>query len=104
VSDLDGTTISIDELRAGYASDLLAEADVVIAVDVTADEEEVIYGRHAWDLSTATGYEEDLVILRVELDMEAGDLEWLVDTIEAIERGEINADGDSPDIDEDDEV
>ena len=40
VSDLGGTIVTIDDLRAGHASDLLAEADVVIAVDATTDEDD----------------------------------------------------------------
>lgn len=88
MSDLGGTTVSIDDLRAGHAGDLLAEADVVIAVDATTAEEEVVHGRHEWELASATAHEEDLIVLRVELDMDSGDVEWLVDAIEAIESGD----------------
>lgn len=103
MSDLDGTTISIDDLRAGNVGGVLAEADVVIAVDPSSDEEEVVYGRQEWDLALATGHEEDLVVLHVELDMESSDLEWLVDTVEAVESGRIDERGDDLGIDEDDE-
>lgn len=103
VSDFGSTTMSIDDLRAGNLGDLLVEADVVMAVDATTREEEVIYGRCEWELATETGHEEDLVILRVELDMESGDLEWLVDAIETIETGEPYDDGDDSEKDEDDE-
>ena len=102
MSDLDGTTISIDELRESQASDLLAEVDVVIAVDASTGEQEVVHGRDEWEVATATGHEDDFVVLRVELDMEAGDLEWLVDTIEALVTGEIDEHGGDLDADEDD--
>ncbi len=103
MSDLDGTTISIDDLRSGHAGDVLAEADVVFAVDENAGEEEVVYGRHEWELATATGHEEDLVVVRVELDMEAGELEWLVDKIEALVTGEMDEPAGNFDTDEDDD-
>jgi hypothetical protein len=97
---LDGTTISIDDLRAGDTGDLLAEADVIIAVDASSNEEEVVYGRHEWELASETGHEEDLVVLRVELEMEEGDLEWLVETIE---NDGINNRDDDLGIDEDED-
>ncbi len=103
VSDFGSTTISIDGVRAGHASDLLAEADVVIAVDVSAREEEVVHGRHEWELASETGHEEDLVVLRVELDVGSGDLEWLVDAIEAIESGEAYEHVDDLENDEEDD-
>jgi hypothetical protein len=101
-SDFDSTTIAIDDLRAGHADDLLAEADVVIAIDASTSEEEVVHGREEWELASATGLDEDLVVLRVELDMEAGDFEWLVDAIEAIESGDAEEHGDDLDGDEED--
>lgn len=94
ISDFGGTTVYIDDLRSGYAGDLLAEADVIIAVDVSTHEKEVVYGRHAWERASGTGREEDLVVLWVELDVGSGDLEWLVDAIEAIESGETDEDED----------
>lgn len=102
-SDFGSTTVSIDDLRAGHADDLLAEANVVIAIDATTHEEEVVHGRDEWELASATGHDEDLVVLRVELDMEAGDFEWLVDAIEAMESGETNEEGDDRDSDEEDD-
>lgn len=85
-SDFEGTTVSVDDVRAGYASHLLAEADVVVAVDVNTHEEEVVRGQHEWDLASVAE-REDLAIVRVELDMEAGDLEWLVETVETVAGG-----------------
>ena len=102
MSDSDGETVSIDDLRAGDAEDSLAEADVVIAVDATSDEEEVVYGRHEWDIASASGREADLMVLRVELDLEAGDLEWLVEMVEAIKSGEADEVGDTLGVDDDD--
>jgi len=101
-SDFGSTTMSIDDLRAGHADDLLADADVVIAIDASTHEEEVVHGRDEWELASATGHDEDLVVLRVELDMEAGDFEWLVDAIEAIDSDDTREEAD--DIEDDDEA
>jgi hypothetical protein len=103
MSDLGSTTVSIDDLRTGDASDLLAEADVVIAVDASTHEEEVVRGRHEWALAAETEREEELVVLRVELDMEAGDLEWLIDAIEALESGEAEEQRDDLEDDKEDD-
>jgi hypothetical protein len=103
VSEFGTTTVSIDDLRAGQAGDLLAEADVVIAVDANTREEEVIHGRQEWELASETGHEEDLVLLRVELDADSGDLEWLIDAIEGIESGEAYEHGDDLENDEEDD-
>lgn len=100
VSGFGSTTVSIDNLHAGHTSDLLAEADVVIAVDVGTHEEEAVYGRHGWELASQTGHEEDLLVLRVELDVESGDLEWLV---EAIETGETDEHRDDLENNEEDD-
>lgn len=94
ISDFGGTTVYIDDLRSGYAGGLPAEADVIIAVDVSTREKEVVYGRHAGERASETGREEDLFVLRVELDVDSGDLDWLVDAIEAIESGETDEDED----------
>jgi hypothetical protein len=103
VSDFGATTVSIDDLRAGHADDLLAEADVVIAIDANTHEEEVVHGRDEWELASATGHDEDLVVLRVELDMEAGDFEWLIDALEAIEGSQTDKDSDDLDSDGEDD-
>ncbi|MGD8451917.1 MAG: hypothetical protein PVJ57_08870 [Phycisphaerae bacterium] len=101
MSNFDGATISIDELRGRECRELLAEADVVIAIDAATHDEEVVYGRHEWDLATAASEEDELVVLRVELDMEAGDLEWLVEMIEAVESGELDEPDDDLDAEDD---
>ena len=44
VSDFGDTTVAINDSRTGYAGDLLAEVDVVIAVDVCTHEEKVVQG------------------------------------------------------------
>jgi hypothetical protein len=102
-SDFGSSTVSIDDLRAGRADDLLAEADVVIAVDVSTHAEEVVRGHQEREIASETGHEEDLVVLRVELDVEADDLEWLVDAIEAMESGETEEHGDDLDSHEEDD-
>jgi hypothetical protein len=102
VSDFNSATVSIRKLQAGDTTALLAEADVVIAVDAATAEEEVVYGRDEWELASETGLEEDLVVLRVELDLESGDLQWLVDAIEAIRSGQADEYGD--DFEEDEEL
>jgi hypothetical protein len=85
MSGFDSTTVSVADVRLGHANDLLAQADVVIAVDTGSHDEEVVLGRHAWELASDSGHDEDLVVLRVELDMDAGDVEWLAELIAAIE-------------------
>jgi hypothetical protein len=102
VSDFESTTITIDDVRAGDASDLLAQADVVIAVDVAMEEEEeVILGSDEWELASDTGQWDHLVVVRVELEMHSGDLEWLIDLIDAMNTRELGTDLD--DVDDDDE-
>ena len=97
MSDLDSTTISIDELQAGHGRDLLAEADLVIAVDASSQEKEVVHGRDKLERAIVAGCEDALVVLRVELDMELDDQDWL---IEAIQSGEDDED-DEPKEDDD---
>ena len=89
MSDFDSTTIPVEELQAGRARDLLAEADVVIAVDAGSQEEEVVHGHDKLERAIAAGHEDALVVLRVELDMELDDQDWL---IEAIQGGEDDED------------
>ena len=103
MSEFGSTTVSIDDLRAARADDLLAEADVVIAIDASTHEEEVVHGRQEWELACATEHDEDLVVLRVELDMEAGDFEWLVDAIEAMENSRMEEHDDELDSGEEDD-
>jgi hypothetical protein len=91
---LGGNTVSVEELRAGRAHDWFAEAEVVIAVDTRTGEEEVVDGLDEWELASEAGSEEDVAVLRVELDMESGDLEWLLDAIETLESDETEATGD----------
>ena len=81
-------------MRADQTTDLLADADVVIAVDVGTGEQEIVQGCRQWDLALEAGREEDLVILRVELDADSDDLEWLLSAIEAIGSGETDDNGD----------
>jgi hypothetical protein len=102
MADFGSTTVSIDDLRAGHVTDCLTDADVVIAVDVSTHEEEVVRGQLEWERASDTGQEEDLVVLRVELDADSGDLEWLVDAVEAIECGDVDASEEDGEDDEGD--
>ena len=97
MSDLDSTTISIEELQAGRGRDLLAEADVVIAVDASSQEEEVVHGRDELEQAIVAGHEAALVVLYVELDMELDDQDWLIEAIQNGEDDEPKEDGDLDD-------
>ena len=88
MSDFDSTTASIQDLKWGLARDVLAQADVVIAVDAATDSEEVVYGRDEWQRAVDIGNERDLEVVRVELDLESDDPDWLLDAIDAIIRGQ----------------
>jgi hypothetical protein len=86
--------MSIEDLQAGDCRDLLTQADVVIAVDATAREEEVVSGRYEWQLANRTGQQAYLTVLRVELDMESDDLDWLSEILASIEAGNVEGDDD----------
>ena len=92
MSDFDCTTMSIEDLQAGDSRDLLTQADVIIAVDATAGEEEVVSGRYEWKLANRTGQQAYLTVLRVELDMESDDLDWLSEALASIEAGDAEGD------------
>jgi hypothetical protein len=100
VSDSSSRTVPIGKLQTGRARKLLAEADIVIAVDTSTDEEEVVHGHHEWELATATGQEEYWNVLRVKLDLKSDDLEWLVDTVETVDGGDADEDDDEAEGDE----
>lgn len=102
MSDFDCTTISIEDLQASNPRDLLTEADVVIAVDASAREEAVVSGRYEWELANRTGQQAYLTVLRVELDMESDDLDWLSEILAAIEAG--NSEGDEDESGEDERL
>jgi hypothetical protein len=104
VSDFGCTTVPIEAVGVGHARGLLAEAGIVIGVGVSTDDEEVVHGPCEWEFVSETGRGEDLAVLRVEPDTEAGDFEWLVDTIAAIKSGETfehKGDLDSDEADDD---
>ncbi len=93
MSDFDGTTVLIQDLQGGRAHDALAEADVVIAVDAATGQEEVVFGREEWQRAVDVGQGEELEFLRVELDAESDDLDWLLDAIDAIVEGPVDEAG-----------
>jgi hypothetical protein len=94
MNEFDTTTVSVEDLQTYRAESLLAEADVIIAVDAATREEEIVCGQEEWEESLASPHDQDLTVLRVELDMETRDLEWLMDAIEAIQRGADDENGD----------
>jgi len=88
VTDYDSINIAVQDLQAGQPGELLAEADVVIAVDASSGDEEVLYGEYEWRLATQTGQEGYLTVIRVELDLESDDPDWLVEALEMVKRGQ----------------
>jgi hypothetical protein len=61
--------------------ELLAEADVITAVDLESGDEEAVYGRWAWESAMNRGREVQLTVVRVELDAmdDVEELKELVD-------------------------
>jgi len=89
------TTISIQDLQEGDVQDLLEDANVIVAVDTSTQQEEVVKGEDLLDEAVEAAQLEDLVVLRVKLDMESDELEWLIKAIESLggrEREEYGAD------------
>lgn len=99
MGEFDSTTISIQDLQRGNMRDVLADADVIIAVDENTAEEEVVAGREEWEKLSPSGAE-GLSVVRVELDMEADDVEWLSDLAERIKGGDMSDDDAVHDDDE----
>ncbi|MCO6436596.1 MAG: hypothetical protein J5J06_05865 [Phycisphaerae bacterium] len=100
MSTFEHDIISMEELRAGFGKDLLAEAEVVIAVDADS-REEVLHGKWDWEIAAGTAHETDLSVVRVELEA-ADDVDELKEMIEVAQTGgEIEGDADA--IDQDDE-
>lgn len=94
MSGFEHETISMDDLRAGFGIDLLADAEVIIAVDADA-QEEAIYGEPEWEIAVNSGQEAELAVVRVELEA-SEDAEELREMIAA-------AQSDAQDDDEDDD-
>ena len=74
-------TISMDDLRAGFGKELLADAEVIIAVDADS-QEEVLHGKWDWELAVGTGHEAELSVVRVELEAsdDIGELREMIET------------------------
>ena len=98
MSDFEHETISMDDLRAGFGKDLLAEAEVIIAVDADL-KEEVLHGKWDWELAVGTGHEAELSVVRVELEA-SDDADELKEMVEAAQSG---ADDDDEEPTDDDE-
>ena len=100
MSDSGSEMVPIQKLKAGRGRKLLAGADIVIAVDTSTYEEEVVLGHHEWELATATGQQAYWEVLRVELDLKSDHLEWLVDAVETLDSGDADEHGDDSEGDE----
>jgi hypothetical protein len=61
--------VPLRKLQTNAGKELLATADVVIAVDTRSDAEDVVYGEWDWNLAVSAGQEAELAVLRVELNM-----------------------------------
>jgi len=93
MSGFEHETISMDDLRAGFGKELLAEAEVVVAVDADS-QEEVLHGKWDWELAVRTGHGAELSVVRVELEA-SDDVEELREMIEAAQSG-ANDDDEEP--------
>jgi hypothetical protein len=86
---MDTTTVPIEDLQDGSRLQLLAEADVVIAVDAVTRDEDVVFQRAPGGSAHPVEAESGRTVIRVELDMESDDVDWLV---EAIDGGPVSPD------------
>jgi len=86
-------SISMDDLKVGVGKELLAEAEVILAVDGEM-EEEVLYGKWDWELAVGTGHDLGLTVVRVEID-DADDIGDLKNLIESL-RPEESDEGEGP--------
>jgi hypothetical protein len=87
MSDFETEPIPLDDLRESRG-EILAGADVIIAVDADAGEE-VIYGKWDLELAAGTALESDLAIVRVEIES-GDDLDELRELIDQARDGEID--------------
>jgi hypothetical protein len=94
---LNTTTIAIDDLQDGSKIELLTDADVVIAVDAVTREEDVVYGHPIAERADRAEFKPGITVIRVELDMESDDLDWLA---EAIDQGPVEPGAESDDEEE----
>ena len=97
MSNVEHKTVSMDDLRAGVGTELLAEAEVIVAID--ADwRKEFLRGKWDWEIAVRTGHEEELKVVRVELES-SDELEELGEMIEPTQYDGTDDDG-VPDDDE----
>ncbi|HRX84916.1 MAG TPA: hypothetical protein P5572_07855 [Phycisphaerae bacterium] len=77
----DPQKVALSRLRTAAGRSALADIDVVIAVDESADVEEVLRGKWDWEMAVATAREDDLSVLRVKVDssQELDELRAIVD-------------------------
>lgn len=98
MSDFEHETISMDDLRVGFGKDLLAQAEVILAINADS-QEDVLHGKRDWDLAVGTGHEADLSVVRVELEA-SGDIDELKEMIETAQSGVVDDDAEEPVDDE----
>jgi hypothetical protein len=92
MSGFEHEIISMDDLQSGFGKDLLAEADVIIAVDADA-QEEPLFGKWDWELAAGTAHEAQLSVVRIELEVsdDVDELKEIIDTVRSPAQGEEDA-------------
>ncbi len=96
MSFFEDNTIAIEDLRNSRRIDLLASADVVIAVDEN-QHEDVVFGQDDLDTAIAAGDDGLLVVLKVEIDSDLDDFEWLVAAVDRLKDEDCVGEGDFED-------
>ena len=71
-------TISVHSLEIPEYREELRQADVIFGVDVNSQREFLVYGRSALKRIIRSGQEILLRVVRVELDQETDELEYLL--------------------------
>jgi hypothetical protein len=62
----------------------LRAAEVIIGVDDRSDREFIVYGRNALEEKTRTSAADALRILKIRLDQNSAELQWLLTLVEAV--------------------
>ena len=93
MSFFENDAIPIEDLRGNRGMRLLASADVVIAVDEN-QHEDVVLGQDELETAVAAGDDELLVVLKVEIDSDLDDFEWLVAAVGRVKGEDSVGEGD----------
>ena len=96
MSFFEDNAIPVEDLRSNQGMDLLASADVVIAVDEN-QHEDVVLGQEELETAIAAGDDGLLVVLKVEIDSDLDDFEWLAGAVERVKAGDSAGEGDFED-------